>query len=194
MCIVYSIYINMYFQLFGTLLVLTLLIGVFVNSYVYKQSIYEWLVYIFSAIIGARIAHILFTYDGLGDTFVRLLYWRNGGLNYWGAILAVVLVILLRKKRDSYQVAKNYSIQVSLLLFFVSWAFVVIPSGYGTETASIFGIKPYDFVIHLSEEYSNLYFHPLFLYSAVFWFCSFLFMNIFFSVANIISLCSLSHS
>lgn len=159
----------MQFQLFGTLLVFALLIGLTVNRYVYKQNMTYWLSYVICSFFGARLFFVIGNFDGFFDTFVRLLYWRNGGMDVWGAVVGFLCIHFYLHRRNSLIELRHILAPLSLLLFLLSWVFVTIPEGYGRMTESIVGIQPYAFVIDSIAVEELGYFHPLFIYSALFW-------------------------
>lgn len=96
-----------------------------------------------SALIGARLYYVIFSWDYYGDNLDQIFNFRGGGLAIHGAIIAAVIVaIIFTRKRnlDFWQIADIASPSLILGQAIGRWGNYINQEAYGTPTDLPWGI------------------------------------------------------
>lgn len=120
-------------------------------------------------IIGARLYHVITSYDEVPDEWYGVFAIWNGGLGIWGAILGGAIAAAIVCKRAGYSVLRMMDVVApSLLLaqFIGRWGNYFNQELFGTPTSLPWGLEiaPENRPdVHIDSET----FHPVFLYESL---------------------------
>jgi hypothetical protein len=163
-------------QLFGALLVLGVILFLIVSRIFFKTPVNTWIPYIVVGFIFARVMHVLQYYDRWDVPWLALVYWKTGGLNLWGALYGVLLTHLYIYRFVFIKKLHELIPQFALATSIISLAFISVPEGYGVATSSFLAMQTPPYALSYLPEHAL--FHPLFLYSFIFWLISFILLQI----------------
>lgn len=112
-----------------------------------------------SALIGARLYYVIFSWDYYKDNLMKIFYFRNGGLAIHGAIILAVIVgyIFTRKRKlDFWKIADIIAPSLILGQAIGRWGNYINQEAYGTPTDLPWGIM-----------IDGVKVHPTFLYESI---------------------------
>lgn len=112
-----------------------------------------------SALIGARLYYVIFSWDYYGKNLDQILNFRGGGLAIHGAIIgAVIVAIIFTRKRnlDFWQIADIAAPSLILGQAIGRWGNYINQEAYGTPTDLPWGIM-----------IDGVKVHPTFLYESI---------------------------
>ena len=142
---------NLEVRWYGILMALAYLAGFFISKNLAKKrnisqkNIEDFFLYlIISAIIGARLLHVIQNYSLYNGDFIRIISIWNGGLSFFGGFIAVLLTsIYFCKKRniDFYDLADIFVIPLSLGLFIGRIGNFINQEHYGKLTNLPWGVN-----------------------------------------------------
>lgn len=136
---------------FGILLGLSLLLGLVCTLWeVYntRQTIDEYLnlsiLVIVASVLGARLYHVIFTWEHYRESIWEVLFFRNGGIEFYGALIGGVLVIQLyamAQKASTGKILDTCCLGLAAGQVLGSWGFFFSRERFGDYTDRLFAMQ-----------------------------------------------------
>lgn len=168
--------------LYGLLIGIGIIIGIEILLRRYKDFSYTDLIIIsISALIGARALFLLHNIEEIRNGTVGILNIWDGGLAFYGALIAILVSILIIskiKKTNYFDLTDNLLIILPLIQSIGRLGNYFNHELYGLPTTLPWGIYiPTDYRLAGWESYAH--FHPVFIYESILNFILFIFLFIF---------------
>lgn len=174
--------------LYGVLIGLGILAGVFMAAYVAKKEkvnpdiIWDFVIYaIVFSIIGARLYYVVFSWDMYKNDLIQIVNLRNGGLAIYGAVIAAFITLFVYcriKKQYFLQIADICVPGLVLGQAIGRWGNFTNREVFGEYTDSLFAMRlPIEAVrsrdisaniaMHIVDGTNYIQVHPTFLYESL---------------------------
>lgn len=174
--------------LYGVLIGLGILAGVFMAAYVAKKEkvnpdiIWDFVIYaIVFSIIGARLYYVVFSWDMYKNDLIQIVNLRNGGLAIYGAVIAAFITLFVYcriKKQNFLQIADICVPGLVLGQAIGRWGNFTNREVFGEYTDSLFAMRlPIEAVrsrdisaniaMHIVDGTNYIQVHPTFLYESL---------------------------
>lgn len=133
-----------------------------------------FIVGVITAIIGARLYYVAFSWDAFASNPMRIFNLRDGGLAIYGGIIGALLGGLITAKVQKMKLLPL--LDLTMICFLIGqavgrWGNFMNQEAFGTPTDSLFGMA--------SEATANVAVHPCFLYESVWCALGVLLLHIF---------------
>ncbi|MBP3339137.1 MAG: prolipoprotein diacylglyceryl transferase [Lachnospiraceae bacterium] len=137
------------------------------------------IVVLISAIVGARLYYVIFSFDNYKDNLMDIFKIREGGLAIYGGIIGGAIAILAMTKIKKLNFFKMGDIAVMGLLVGQTigrWGNFINREAYGGDTNSLFamkidtwypGVSVQEGVTYIDEANRYIQVHPTFLYESM---------------------------
>ncbi len=135
---------------YGLIIVTGVIAGLLIARYRGKQSgqdpeIYsDFLIYaLVSAIIGARLYYVIFSWDSYKDNLMGILAFREGGLAIYGGVIGAVIALAIYtkiKKLNFWQMADTAAPGLALGQFIGRFGNFINMEAFGGPTDSVFAM------------------------------------------------------
>ena len=174
--------------LYGMLIALGVLSGIFMADYVAKKEkvntevIWDFAIYaVIFSIIGARIYYVVFQWDMYKSNLLEVFNLRNGGLAIYGAVIAafITLFVYCRIKKQSFlQIVDICVPGLALGQAIGRWGNFTNREVFGGYTNNLIAMRlpieavrnrdiTADVAAHIAEGTNYIQVHPTFLYECL---------------------------
>ena len=135
----------------------------------------NFIVIIFSSLIGARLYYVAFSWDEFKDDLVSILDTRQGGMAFYGGVIAAVISIYILhkvKKKKMIEFLDFVAVYLPLGQAVGRWGNFVNQEAFGENTSLPWGMISNGTTNYLNAhpelaQNPNLPVHPTFLYEAI---------------------------
>lgn len=126
------------------------------------------------AFVGARISHVVFHWPDYSKQFIEILKVWHGGFNFYGAMIAVFITVLLYCRKNQLNIWDYSDFLIPYLVLSQAigvWGNLFNQKVVGAATSLPWRMEVFDSVklLYINE-------HPVFFYQSLFWFGVFMFL------------------